>query len=518
MNKFGTCNSLFIGEKGYDLMTIETDISSGIFFFRIIGLADKMVQESKFRILSALRNSAFGIPQRRNEKVTVSLLPAHIKKVSMHSDLAITAAYLIASGQIPHFKKPTVLIGQLGLDGSLSCAEDLSAMISIAIRYGINDIVCPKGVMDMSRIDKKIRIAQLKNLEDIRSLRFRTVAALRKTKTHMPASGPKTQTGCVASFEIDSLEGIEYHKRALQISIAGKHPILFGGIPGSGKSALARCASELMTDLSHDQALEVQSIYAHAQISQPEFSRPPVRMPHHHLTRTGMIGGTQNRHIGEISLAHHGILILDELCEFEKATIESLREVFDQKGAHIRKGSRQSFIAFEGLVIATTNLCPCGSTDPESGQHCRCGQARIRQYQSRISNPMLDRFHIKTLFCRSPDHSAETFKPQMHSATMSGANIAKSIREAKAIQDIRNGPDGHVPNSCLTMAELFEFGITPDASSSLEKMEKSLSISKRTTVNALRVARTLADLASSKNIETPHILEAFQYVKTNPFE
>ncbi len=517
MNKFGTCNSLFIGEKGYELMTIETDISSGIFFFRIIGLADRMVQESKFRILSALRNSAFGIPQRRNEKVTVSLLPAHIKKISMHSDLAITAAYLIASGQIPHFKKPTVLIGQLSLDGTLSCAEDLSAMISIALCQGIDHIVCPVGTIDMTRIDRRIRIAQLGKLEDIRTLRFKTTASSR-IKTHDSAAKPYMSNGGKSSFEIDSLYGIDYHKRALQISIAGKHPILFGGIPGSGKSALARCAYELMTDLSHEQAMEVQSIYAHAQIPRPEFHRPPVRMPHHHLTRIGMIGGMQNRHIGEISLAHHGILILDELCEFEKATIESLREVFDQKGAHIRKGSRQSFVAFEGLVIATTNLCPCGSADPGSGKHCRCGQARIRQYQSRVSNPMLDRFHIKTLFCRNNDDVADMPKSRTPHDILSGSHIAKSIRDVETIQNHRNGPDGHLPNSRLTMAEILAFGITEDASSSLRDMTKTLSLSKRIMVNALRVARTIADLSSATNIETPHILEAFQYVKTNPFE
>ncbi len=518
MNKFGTCNSLFVGEKGYELMTVETDISSGIFFFRIIGLADRMVQESKFRILSALRNSAFGIPQRRNEKVTVSLLPAHIKKISMHSDLAITAAYLIASGQIPNFKRPTVLIGQVGLDGNLSCAEDLSAMISMTICHGIKDIVCPSGVIDTSRIDKGIRIAQLSSLADIRSLRFKTVTASSKTKPRALSAHSCLPIGDKASFEIDSLVGIDYHKRALQISVAGKHPILFGGIPGSGKSALAKCAYELMTDLPHEKAMEVQSIYAHAQIPRPEFNRPPMRTPHHHLTRTGMVGGTQNRHVGEISLAHHGILILDELCEFEKATIESLREVFDHKGAHIRKGSRQSFVAFEGLVIATTNLCPCGSADPQGGPHCRCGQARIRQYQSRISNPMLDRFHIKTVFCQNPDNSTGMEKTRMSGVSISGSSIAKSIRDAETIQNNRNGPEGQVPNSRLTMAEISAFGITEDASSSLREMERNLSISKRITINALRVARTIADLASSKKIEAPHILEAFQYVKTNPFE
>lgn len=515
MKKFSSCNSIFVGEWGYELMTVETDISSGLFFFRIIGLADRMVQESRFRILSALRNSEFGIPQRRNEKVTVSLLPAHVKKVSSYSDLAIATAYLIASKQIPCFQKPTILIGQLGLDGDISCAEDLSPMINSAIKNGIYDFISPQGKLDKLHSNRNIRIAQISNLKDITHIDFKTIKFPATTQNATGISKPTRIDKDERIFSIDSLKGIEYHKRALMIAIAGKHPILFGGIPGEGKSALSRCAPELMPDLLPEQAMEVQSIYAHAQIPRPDFYKIPVRTPHHHVSRIGMIGGVQNRHIGEISLAHHGILILDELCEFERGTIESLREVFDQKGANVRRGSRQSFVPFEGLVIATTNLCPCGSTDLSNPKSCRCALAVRRRYQGRLSNPMLDRFHIKTLFYSQNCKDESSITDPSH---LSGAIMVELIIKARQRQNTRNGPDGSLSNSHLTMNEIEGFGISKDASDAIIAITEQLSLSRRLITNTIRVARTIADLESSELIEKPHVLEAFQYIKTNPFD
>lgn len=515
MKKFGTCNSIFKGERGYEIMTVETDIASGIFFFKIIGLADRMVQESQFRILSALRNSDFGVPQRRNEKVTVSLLPAHIKKVSTYSDLAIAVGYLIASGQIPDLEFPTAIIGQVGLDGSIGCDGDLSHFVRIALHHGIGHFIMPSGKLDdVAELDQDIRIACANHLTDIDGIRFET----RKKNTPY-ASGTvqaDNRSGGFAEFEIDSLSGIESHKRALQISVAGMHPILFSGMPGTGKSALAKCAPELMKDLSYEHADEVQAIHMNAQMPRREFYRPPIRTPHHHTTRIGMVGGMHNSSIGEISLAHRGVLLLDELCEFDRSTIESLREVFDQRGATVRKGSGQSFVPFEGLVIATTNLCPCGSSTSSSGatgnQRCRCTVPRKRQYQGRISNPILDRFHIKTVFCQDDQgRGRET------DSEMTGAKIAESIRAAQEIQCHRNGPAGNPPNAYLTAKEVADFGISPGAAELLQAAEKSHSLPKRLIANALRVARTIADLESSDKIQEPHVLEALQYVKTNPF-
>jgi magnesium chelatase family protein len=531
MKKFSSCNSIFNGEQGSEILTVEADVSNGLFFFKIIGLADRMVQESRFRILSALRNAEYGIPSRR--KVTISLLPAHVKKISTYSDLAIAAAYLIASKQVPDFKKPTMLIGQLGLDGSVSCADDLIHVMHIALQNDISRFVFPKELHRHMHADnmhaalaKNIEIAFVENLKDLRSLRFTSI----KNSPKKSKSATTTATIEVApesdhnpcpnrDYMIDSLEGIDYHKRALQIAVAGNHPILFGGIPGSGKSALAGSAMELMDDLTYEQSMELRSAYAHAEIpffDSPDDGRPPLRNPHHNTTRIGLIGGVDHRHVGEISLANHGILILDELCEFERNTIESLREIFDHRGANIRKGSRQTFISFEGNILATTNLCPCGSATLLEMGHCRCLPTRIKQYQSRISNPILDRFHIKTVFF---SHGLRDI-PEESKNNLTGKEIRVSIRKSREVQLKRNGKDARgrlLPNGHLPTKDIMSFGMAEDATELMQMLERKFTLSKRIVTNTLRLARTISDLDHSPKIEKPHILEAFQYAKTNPF-
>ena len=529
MKKFSSCNSVFNGADGFELMTIETDVSSGLFFFKIIGLADRMVQESRFRILSALRNSGFGIPQRRNEKVTVSLLPAHIKKISNYSDLAIAATYLIASKQIDDFSEPTVLIGQLGLDGSVFCSGDISHLVHVAYQNGIRNFVVPKESVRHIDTLSEIHIASIDNLKDIANLQFEKFIPCHQYEP-LASKEAIQRRDQIREFEIDSLENIDQHKRALHIALAGKHPILFGGMPGTGKSALARCAIELIGDLSYEQAMEVQSAYLNSNVSRPQsdegFYRPPIRMPHHHATRISMVGGNAIHHAGEISLAHHGILLLDELCEFSRDTLESLREIFDHRGAYIRKGNRQSFVAFEGIIIATTNLCPCGSvgikTESQNNGTCRCTTYRIRQYQGKLSNPMLDRFHIKTIF-HQDSLASHRRKGQGNSRDpkLSGHNMKQSIGAAIQRQSMRNPKIGHrdafIPNSHLSTKDIRSFGISNEALDTISESEKTLSIPKRVTANIFRISRTIADLDEKEIIENAHVLEAIQYARINPF-
>jgi magnesium chelatase family protein len=512
-------------------MYIEVDISKGLFQFNIAGLPDKTIKESHFRILSALKNTHFNAPNRNNEKVTISLFPIDTKKRAVYADLAIVFAYLRASKQIylPNLLSDAKIccIGDVTLGGNIQIDQtDISHLIYQGHKLGIQYFIIPRSsLLNLGEgiFKKEIYICTIESLSDLsHTLTFEKAgygAQKLSSLTTIPSA-----TSTQKTYAIDMLEGLYSQKRALQIAIAGDHPILFIGPPGAGKSALAQSAIELMDDLTIEEKLHLTSqnyisrtIYQDINIKddgQISFDRP-VEMPHYKITPYQLIGNNL-RPIGIVQHAYHGLLILDELAEYNRQSIETLRHRLE---IHT---SEQS-----GMIIATSNLCPCGRTSLQNKRQsvytCLCTKTQIKKYLSKISGPICDRFHIIS-HIDYIDHSttltaiaSKTIPTAIgsqnkiiQSKSIEGKYLSHQIRISRCLQRKRNG---NKYNAGLTIREIQIFGVEPDAEEIIKTLSSTFTISKRKTEHVYKLARTIADLESKQKIESRHVYEAMHYVK-----
>lgn len=513
--KTASATSLCIIRHRFSLMQIEVDISKGLFQFNIAGIPDKTIKESRFRILSALKNTRFKTPSKNNEKVTISLFPIDMQKKAIYTDLAIAFAYLRASKQIVvpvHLSVAEICcIGNITLSGHIQVDQaDISHLIYQGYLLGIQYFIIPQTcsvACDGILFDKELFICPIESLSDlIGDLHFR--------KINNKNSGISTYTTHDSReqkiFAIDTLEGLHIQKRALQIAIAGDHHILFVGPPGAGKSALAQAAIELMDDLTSEERLQLTSqkhifgvMYSDRKPesqSTTQYTERPVEVPHYKVTPYQLIGNNL-RPNGIVQSAYHGLLILDELAEYNRQSIETLRHRLD---VHTSKEG--------GLVIATSNLCPCGKTSQKTKKLfetiCTCTKTQIKKYVSKISEPIRDRFHI-ICHIEYSDHMTDT-KQDVHPTNTSGIQISQKIRTSRSIQRQRNK---NRYNAILSISEIKAFGIEVAAEHIIQDLTHTFTISKRKTEQIYKIARTVADLESKQKIETRHVYEAVQYTK-----
>jgi len=487
------------------LIEVQCDISNGLPAFQIVGLPEKEVSESRERIRSAINNSGLSFPSGR---ITANLAPADMRKEGVGFDLPIAAAILIASGQLPTPSDEIALIGELALNGEVRGVPGVLPIALEAAAKGLSGIVVSEENAAEAALVSGISVYPVRTLGDL--VRF-----LRKELDIRPfTSDPRRlleEAPEAIKNDIGEIRGQAQAKRALEVAAAGGHNILMIGPPGAGKSLLARCLPEILPPMAFDEALEVTRIYSIAGLLERGSSlvvRRPFRAPHHTISYAGMVGGGHGLPgPGEISLAHHGVLFLDELPEFDRRVLETLRQPLEDRSILLSRAGVSVRYPASFMLVAAMNPCPCGFLgDPV--HPCTCSLRDIQQYRKRLSGPFLDRIDIFIEVPRLPVD--DLFSPGKGE---SSREVRARVTAARRIQWERmKDRSGLFCNAQLDSAGVREYcTLDEEAKSILKRAVARFSLSARAHVRVLRVARTIADLDGEKRIKAAHVAEAIQY-------
>lgn len=488
-----------LGIESYDV-EVEADLSSGMPRFDLVGLPDAAVKESRERVRASIKNCGFDFPVSR---ITVNIAPADIKKAGAVYDLPILVSILKAGGQIKANLDDFAFIGELSLDGEIRKANGVLPMVLRAKEKGLGAIFVPYQNAFEASVVKGIDIYPARSIKEI-------VAHLDFGKLIEPVSHDINDDDMLKEeLDFADVRGQEAAKRAIEIAAAGSHNLIMIGPPGTGKSMLAKRIGSILPDMTFDEKIETTTIYSVAGML-PEnvklISKRPFRSPHHTISAQGLTGGGTNLRPGEISLAHNGVLFMDEFPEFDRRTKESLRQPLeDSKVTISRAGGSVSYPA-NLMVVAAMNPCPCGYLGHPTTP-CRCSEAAKRKYQNKISGPLLDRMDIH-IEVQNVEYETISSKEKAESS----AEIKKRVDKARAIQQKRFEGTGIACNAKMTPAATQKYcTMSPQADAMMKSSFEKLGMSGRAYDKILRVARTIADLDESENIEVQHIAEALQY-------
>jgi magnesium chelatase family protein len=485
---------------------VETDIRVGLHSFSIVGLADKALTEAKERVDAAIKNSGIKPPSRENRKIVVNLAPADVKKTGSQYDLPIALGYLLATEQIKNFNTETKLfVGELSLDGAIRPINGALTIAKLAAAKGITELFVPVANAQEAALVDGISIIPASTLSElITHLENRSIIA----------SQPRTEivSQHQSSVDIDDVRGQAHAKRALMIAAAGGHNLLMVGPPGTGKTLLAQALASLLPLPSREEVIEMTEIYSCAGLlgEKPYVQSRPFRAPHQSASPVSIVGGGTSPRPGEISLAHRGVLFLDEVPEFRRDLLEALRQPLESGKATVtRVKSNLTFPAYFMLVSAM-NPCPCGYYGDEE-KPCSCTANEILRYQKKISGPLLDRIDLQITVPRIKIESLRT----MTGGGSEGARMRNQIQNARALQHGRNaaskGKTAAI-NAHLSSKEIEKAAhLTSEAEQFLKQVFDKAFVSARGYYRILKTARTIADLENSPEVTKDHLAEAFQY-------